>query len=187
MGFQASKKRSELIQLRFEGRGKPPKRFQVEAWGRSWAETGAEPEGVRIIPMVWREGGLMTLLATRRYLQSMDRHLFFGCPGIVRYEAHPNLILLDYDTEQNQSLEHLYFLSMNGVISVDWIEDHRTARGWHRVIRVRNPLTPLETVTLQAILGSDPRRETYNFVRVRSMGRKSHTARWNILFERKLD
>jgi hypothetical protein len=60
----------------------------------------------------------------------------------------------------------------------------RTARGWHVVIGLSISITPIETVALQAILGSDPRRESLNLMRVLYGG--GSDKRWNILYKRKL-
>lgn len=53
--------------------------------------------------------------------------------------------------------------------SVQYIEYRRTRRGWHVIITVRQRVTPFCVVAVQAILGSDWRRETFNLVRVRTM------------------
>ena len=45
---------------------------------------------------------------------------------------------------------------------------------------------PIEHVAIQAILGSDFRRETLNLMRVLSEPRGAGRKRWNILYEHKL-
>ena len=76
----------------------------------------------------------------------------------------------------------------------NWIRYDRTARGWHIIIRVNRRLSGLECVALQAVLGSDSARETFNLARVMSRSggsankkRKAWEAkRWNILYRVKL-
>lgn len=63
-----------------------------------------------------------------------------------------------------------------------------TANGHHVVIVSRTKLDPMEVICLQAILGSDHRRETFNFARVRVLG--DAPAFWhnrhNVLYSEKL-
>ena len=60
----------------------------------------------------------------------------------------------------------------------------RTRHGWHVGIVLTRGVAALEAIALQAILGSDPRRETFNVAKVRTRrGRKAH---WNVLYERKI-
>lgn len=67
---------------------------------------------------------------------------------------------------------------------VDSIRQDKTRRGWHVVIEVRRRLAPKTVVALQAILGSDPRRELFNLVRVLGLARHSMfwRERWNVLY-----
>lgn len=64
-----------------------------------------------------------------------------------------------------------------------------TQRGHHAVIFSRTRLSEIEIVALQAILGSDYKRETFNFARVRVLGdaptfwQKRH----NVLYSEKLE
>lgn len=64
----------------------------------------------------------------------------------------------------------------------------KTARGWHVKIAVGRRCSPLVVVALQAILGSDPKRETFNLVRARTLPRASPEwrNRYSVLFGRKL-
>lgn len=64
----------------------------------------------------------------------------------------------------------------------------RTARGWHVTIELERDVTALELVAMQAILGSDPRRETFNLVRVRNLADvpPCWEERWNVLYSAKL-
>jgi hypothetical protein len=64
----------------------------------------------------------------------------------------------------------------------------RTARGWHLKVRLTRRVSPLVVVALQAILGSDPRRETFNLIRARALRRapRQYRSRYSVLFRRKL-
>ena len=70
------------------------------------------------------------------------------------------------------------------------IEYNRTARGWHAIVMLPEPLAPAEQVAIQAVMGSDRRRELLNIMRVLSIRRvgapQYWRARWNLLFTRKL-
>lgn len=60
----------------------------------------------------------------------------------------------------------------------------RTRRGWHMVIRCDRCFTPVEKVALQAVLGSDARRESLNLMRV--INGHGGDKRWNVLYREKL-
>ena len=68
---------------------------------------------------------------------------------------------------------------------VDSIEVERSASGLgrHFIIHVDCDLSPMETVCLQALMGSDLKRETLNFARVRSGVQDD---RWNLLYDKKV-
>ena len=48
------------------------------------------------------------------------------------------------------------------------IKQSKSTRFWHFEITLENTLTKMEIVALQAIMGSDHRREAMNFLRARS-------------------
>ncbi len=77
-----------------------------------------------------------------------------------------------------------------GIWQAGPIEYRRSQRGWHVIIPVDAPLLPAEQVALQAVLGSDSRRELLNAMRViairRRGARRFWRARWNLLYGRKL-
>lgn len=47
-------------------------------------------------------------------------------------------------------------------LGVEWVRYDRTRRGWHVSVAVRQRLALMRVVCLQACLGSDWKRETYN-------------------------
>jgi hypothetical protein len=71
-----------------------------------------------------------------------------------------------------------------------WLRTDRTRRGWHVIIRLTRSLRPAETVAVQALLGSDSRRESLNLMRAISVQRRDPgpfwRRRWNLLFSYKL-
>jgi len=64
----------------------------------------------------------------------------------------------------------------------------RTERGWHMKVALTRRCQPLVVVALQAILGSDPKREVFNLLRARALPRVpvEWRNRYSILFGRKL-
>ena len=86
-------------------------------------------------------------------------------------------ILLDIDTKKLDMSERMLLLRLMG-IEPEYIRTDRTRRGWHVIIPAPN-LSPCELIAAQAILGSDPRRESLNLFRFRK------GAYLNLLFEPK--
>jgi hypothetical protein len=147
-----------------------------------WVQTGATPAGVKIDVKMW--GKPWSQDRIRRHLQETGERPL-GCPGIVRYYAHPNLTLCDYDTAEAPSSFLISDLVKDTGRRVEWAEYHRTRRGWHLAIYWARPMAPGEQLAIQYALGSDPGRERFNLVRLlRSGGRPGR--RWNLLFETKL-
>lgn len=68
----------------------------------------------------------------------------------------------------------------------------KTKHGWHVLIetRARWAAAPVAVVAAQAILGSDPKRETFNLMRAVSLkGRPKFWRarhRWNVFYRRKI-
>jgi hypothetical protein len=63
-----------------------------------------------------------------------------------------------------------------------------TKKGIHRLVRITETLQPLEIVMLQALCGSDVRRETFNLVRALQLPNAPAFwhSRWNVLYSEKL-
>lgn len=72
-------------------------------------------------------------------------------------------------------------------VPVAWWSVYRTRRGWHIEVEVKRRWHPWRVIAVQAILGSDWRRETYNLRRVAAWRALPGFARrrWNVLFDRK--
>lgn len=94
---------------------------------------------------------------------------------------------LDVDRKRRPSRVRLRRLLVRAgykVLSLG-IRQSPSGRGWHVRIRVSpHPRTPLEVIALQAILGSDPKREAMNLVRARVFWRTPAFARswFNVLY-----
>jgi hypothetical protein len=70
-------------------------------------------------------------------------------------------------------------------LKVKYWETYRTNGGWHHYIGVENRLSDLELCLIQALMGSDFKRECFNFLRIRSG--KFAGQSWNVLFKRKYE
>jgi hypothetical protein len=105
--------------------------------------------------------------------------------GQVKTRWRPGLVLCDFDGPA-VPVYRVAALARLLALRVEWARYDRTARGWHVVIKVRQRLTLIETVAVQAILGSDPYREAFNFARARTRPAPYWAARANLLFERKV-
>ena len=72
-------------------------------------------------------------------------------------------------------------------LRVRWCSFYRTARGWHLEIELTRRVHPWRIVALQAILGSDYRREAFNLRRTGNWRNLPVVARerWNVLFLQK--
>lgn len=99
-------------------------------------------------------------------------------------------LYLDFDFTRAPKVRPILAVLRITDIRASWIEYIRTRRGWHITVRVRDELEPSYTVALQALMGSDNRRECLNLRRVRGMAHKRASKfwkkRWNILFSGKL-
>ena len=106
----------------------------------------------------------------------------------VEEHAAPNRTLCDYDGDLPKDIaDRVHSLARMLDARVEWMRIDRTARGWHLVVEWNRDFEPAQTIALQAILGSDPKREALNLWRVlsgiRTEGQKKC---WNILYRRKL-
>lgn len=115
----------------------------------------------------------------------------------MKQKRYP-LFLLDFDTYSSyrEFPMRARFLArwVGFPLSLFQIRRRRTLRGWHVVVYLRDGLnwmpSPLEIVAAQAILGSDWKREGFNFVRARTLRDAppswQEAGRWNTLYWRKM-
>lgn len=87
--------------------------------------------------------------------------------------AKDNVVKLDFDYRKNfQTLvKRLKFFEYLDIFHVKRIVVHRTVRGYHVRIVVDRKFEPVEIVLIQALLGSDYKREVLNFERVYKAGK----------------
>jgi len=67
-----------------------------------------------------------------------------------------------------------------GRLQVESVDASRTGHGYHIEIGVLNRIEPLDLILLQAMLGSDVRRENHNIVRVNCCPQMKS---WNVLYD----
>lgn len=85
-----------------------------------------------------------------------------GVEVIVR---RPNELLLDLDNKKSMEQYEEMIEALDGCGAIKRIEGWKSKSGnSHIKITFALDLTPLEATTLQAILGSDPRRELLNLI-----------------------
>lgn len=110
--------------------------------------------------------------------------------GVVRVIGGPKDLLLDFDRAALPRLRPIWLVLRKVGIRPVFIESYRTRKGWHLWIRLERGIGAGSRVALQSILGSDPRREELNAMRVIAIERnhiRGHwRERWNLLFGGKL-
>jgi len=99
------------------------------------------------------------------------------------------MLYLDFDGPFPERFEQKLFFVFRTIriTPVFWRID-RTAHGYHVIVGLPVALEPFQTLALQAILGSDWRRESLNWFRLYNMPANSrlHLENWNILYEYKI-
>lgn len=107
--------------------------------------------------------------------------------GQVKATYNPGLVLCDYDHSHPPGIPEVMARLRVCRLSPVFLRYDKTQHGFHIVLKVKEPLGPWETLALQAILGSDPRREAMNWFRLANTpGTKQAEKHWNILYERKI-
>ena len=70
--------------------------------------------------------------------------------------------------------------------TVEYVWYRKTRRGWHVIVRVAETVAPIVTVAVQAMLGSDWKRENYNLARAGQLANVPpswrEARRWNALY-----
>lgn len=123
--------------------------------------------------------------------------------GEIEEYGRKNATYCDYDKrfrerntqwETRISLLPLWRLGRIVGATPQWVRYDATRRGFHVVTRWNRNLDPAVIVAMQALLGSDQARESFNLARLMFAGqtsgdgknRRKEAARWNILYRRKL-
>lgn len=89
----------------------------------------------------------------------------------------------DYDSVKSPNVLGMWAIGRRLGLRPASIRYDRTKRGWHVIVLWNKGLHPLAIVALQAVLGSDLKREGLNLMRVMSNPRSK---KWNLLYSRKL-
>jgi hypothetical protein len=109
--------------------------------------------------------------------------------GVLKETANPTVTLLDFDFPRAPRIRPFYAVAHILSERIEWIRYDRTRRGWHVIIKWKRKFEPLATVALQAVLGSDGRREALNLKRVLSVpeGPGDAKRKWNLLYHYKVE
>lgn len=106
--------------------------------------------------------------------------------GEIKEWHEPGKLLLDFDERRPAPAELLARLKLCGIALKTIRFERSTNRGWHVIMWTEKRLSKLQTVAVQAILGSDPRREAINYQRATSgVCNGFWQKRFNILFAAK--
>lgn len=167
------------VQCRYVFKVKPSRALVREAL-QTFIRTGKSPTFAEVQPVCWSGHDPERIQACLRSAGQKS-----ACPGVVGYYARPELVLLDFDNEEPVDLIRVRRTLTTLGLKVRALEYAKTRRGWHVVLLLAQGLQPAETVALQAILGSDPGRETFNLARILG-GKAEKSYRWNLLFDYKL-
>ncbi len=100
-------------------------------------------------------------------------------------------LYLDFDNGAVLDESRLGFLLETLDEHVRFRAIYKTRRGHHIEIELYGDYPPCSVVAMQAILGSDPRRETFNLLRALQLGSAPkfwrQLGRWNTLYAEKLE
>lgn len=160
-------------QLHYQFRGKKPTRADVERAREVFRQTGKGPHGVQVRAI--RFGGKW---------EDSEKAWAVGCPGIVHRYHVPGVTLCDYDYKRSPSLARVFLVSQITGVGVRNIELVKTARGWHLIVFWKRRWDNWQTLAIQAMLGSDWKREALGLSRL--LGTRSPSRHWNLLFSEKL-
>lgn len=72
-------------------------------------------------------------------------------------------------------------------VRIVWARYDKTRRGYHVIVRFTRRFSPVEIVAMQALCGSDSKREALNLARVMSRYNRNGIKRWNLLYRVKLE
>ncbi|MEO0303950.1 MAG: hypothetical protein ABIM64_01680 [candidate division WOR-3 bacterium] len=97
------------------------------------------------------------------------------------------ILKLDFDFKNRDLLKKILKkrLSVLRILGIDVLSCFvfETCKGYHVYLKINGNFSYIEIIALQALLGSDYKREAFNLKRFRSgLGKE-----WNILFEKKFD
>jgi hypothetical protein len=101
-------------------------------------------------------------------------------------------LLLDFDDPRLDRVaagERIEMVCRTVGLDVYNYEFTQTARGWHGMVLLCEKVAPAVEVALQAIMGSDWKRETFNLQRALVLAGAPDfwRERWNVLYANKLE
>jgi hypothetical protein len=159
-------------------------RDQVREMKREYIETGRSPQGIQIHIRIWGED-----LTQGRARARLARWRGGVRAGVVDQYGDEYTTLHDYDDGREpptiEAIREIAAILGATVEALAYSTSH--SGGAHLAITWGNRWQPLEIVALQAILGSDPKREAFNLLRVRSGTDLTDNWGWNVLYSRKLE
>jgi hypothetical protein len=176
-----SKSSPPLAQVRMHVRNVPRNQKHADELFQRWLSGKSDENLFELI--VWRKGRKINLYGVNR--NGVKVRASLGTMGRVKEYARKDTTFVDIDTPRCPTLNRVRRVSRRLNIRPVFVRYDRTAKGWHIVTRWNRNFSNLELVALQAVLGSDWKREVFNLARVLS-GKAERTNRWNILFERKI-
>ena len=107
-----------------------------------------------------------------------------------------DIIMLDFEEDNPQkkmSISRIGYVARKMRLPIKDAKAWRTSRGIHVRIWLKETVHPITAVLIQALMGSDYARETYNAIRVYNLTlhpkRYSKTAEelWNVLYYKKIE
>jgi hypothetical protein len=111
--------------------------------------------------------------------------------GVMGDFSRNDCLYFDLDRLGTPDLKPIWEILRFLHIRPKWIRTDRSQKGWHVVVKHDHHLSRMEIVAIQALGGSDSKRELLNLMRAFNMDRSGliddfWKQRWNILFERKI-
>jgi len=106
---------------------------------------------------------------------------------MVRLSRELSVVKLDIDRKRFPSVKRLYQLLDRAGYMLLSLDSRKSpsGNGWHLWLTLDPaPRTPMEVIAIQAVLGSDPFRESMNLLRARKMWRTPGFAKdwFNVLY-----
>lgn len=98
------------------------------------------------------------------------------------------LIKLDFDKKELPMVRINYVFKLLRLRLRD-VKIYKTRKGWHVKIEIKERIkSPITLTLIQALMGSDYRRETFNMIRAYNLDKKKGAIKeaWNVLYYKKL-
>lgn len=112
----------------------------------------------------------------------------FGHLGRIDTYGAANKLLLDFDRPDKPNLPRIWNVCRRHALKPRALSCNATAHGWHVIVLLGRRVAPWQALALQAIMGSDWRRESLNLLRLWDgpEPKRQYRWRWNILYTRKV-